>query len=331
MTKLVTPDGTYRLLRFDSEKEFERSLVSQVSEIFGSRRIYLDCKRRIGGKNGRQSVPDAYLLDLSRPREPQLYVVENEISSHDLFRHIGVQLLQFSVSYGQAGRLIKQVLFEEITANPAVQEKCERYAREGGFRNLDHFLDAVVFDTPFRALVIIDEETEELHTVLKNLGFPVEVIEFSTYQDERGRRIFKFAPFLADVESVEEIPTDEQLDRDLSKLDTIVVPAHDDGFLRVFIDENRWWAVRIHPTMAAQLKYVAAYRVAPISAITHFAPIRSIEPWKDTGKMVINFSEPAKQIKPVALKKGGKVRPLQGLRYTSFDKLNLAKTLDEAF
>jgi hypothetical protein len=100
MTHLITPDGTYRLLRFDTEKEFERALVSKVSEIFGPRRIYLDCKRRIGGKDGRQSVPDAYLLDLSRPREPQLYVVENEISTHDLFRHIGVQLLQFSVSYG---------------------------------------------------------------------------------------------------------------------------------------------------------------------------------------------------------------------------------------
>jgi hypothetical protein len=223
------------------------------------------------------------------------------------------------------------VLFEEITCDSLVKDKCERYAREGGFRNLDHFLDAVVFDTTFQALVIIDEETEELHTVLKNLGFPVEVIEFSTYQDQQGRRIFKFAPFLADVESVEEIANNEQTDRDISQLDTIVVPAHDDGFLRVFIDENRWWAVRIHPTMTAQLRYVAAYRVAPTSAITHFAPIRSIEPWKDTGKMVINFSEPAKQIKPVALQKGGKVRPLQGLRYTSFDRLSSAKTLDEAF
>ena len=36
--------------------------------------------------------------------------------------------------------------------------------------------------------------------------------------------------------------------------------------------------------MTAQLKYIAAYVTAPVSAITHYAPIRSIEPWQNTGK-----------------------------------------------
>ena len=120
-----------------------------------------------------------YLIDLSRPREPQLYVVENELSTHDLFKHIGVQLLQFSVSFTQAGRKIKQILFDEICLEPTVKERCEKYTAEGGFRNLDHFLDALVLDKEFRALVIIDEETDDLHAVTRNLGFPVEIIEFS--------------------------------------------------------------------------------------------------------------------------------------------------------
>src|SRR3984893_1407692 len=144
MSQLVTPLGTFKLIQFETERDFERAVVAHVGDIFGDRRIYLDCKHRIGAKEGKQSVPDAYLIDLSRPREPQLYVVENEISTHDLFKHIGVQLLQFSVSFAQAGRAIKQVLFEEICEEPSVNESCERYAREGGFRNLDHFLEALV-------------------------------------------------------------------------------------------------------------------------------------------------------------------------------------------
>lgn len=84
--------------------------------------------------------------------------------------------------------------------------------------------------------------------------------------------------------------------------------------------------------MASQLKYIAVYRVAPTQAITHYAPIRSIEPWdKEPGKVVLNFAEPAKQIGPLALVKNGQVKHLQGLRYTSFHKLQKATSLDDAF
>ena len=195
MSHLVTPFGTFNLIQYDTEQEFERAIVAHVNDIFGERRIYLDCKRRIGAKDGKQSVPDAYLIDVSSPSDPQLYVVENEISSHDLFKHIGVQLLQFSVSFAQAGRTIKEILFDEVCAEPRAKSRCEKYAQEGGFRNLDHFLESLVHDKEFRALVIIDEETDDLHAVTKNLGFPVEIIEFSTYVNEKGQRVHRFDPF----------------------------------------------------------------------------------------------------------------------------------------
>jgi len=83
--------------------------------------------------------------------------------------------------------------------------------------------------------------------------------------------------------------------------------------------------------MAPQLKYVAAYRTAPISAITYCAPIRSTEPWKNTGKVVINFAEPAQEINHLELIENGRVAPLYNLRYTNFEKLKKATNLDEAF
>lgn len=295
MSQLVTPYGTFNLIQYETEQEFERAVVAHVNDIFGERRIYLDCKRRIGAKDGKQSVPDAYLIDVSSPRDPQLYVVENEISSHDLFKHIGVQLLQFSVSFAQAGQTIKNILFDELCVEPNLKARSEKYALEGGFRNLDHFLESLVLNKKFRALVIIDEETDDLHAVTKNLGFPVEIIEFSSYINDKGEYIHRFDPFLADVEAVdvesaENEPTQQRRPRDPSDLDTIVVPALADGFEKVFLGQNRWYAVRIHPSMVPQLTHVAVYRTAPVSAITHYAPIRSIEPWENTGKMVITFA-----------------------------------------
>src|ERR1035441_10266436 len=89
-----------------------------------------------------------------------------------------------------------------------------------------------------------------LHAVTRNLGFPVEIIEFSTYANDKGEEIHRFEPFLADVDAdlVEETLVGvKKPPRDPSDLDTVVVPAHEDGFEETFLGENRWYAVRIHP------------------------------------------------------------------------------------
>lgn len=116
---------------------------------------------------------------------------------------------------------------------------------------------------------------------------------------------------------------------DASEVDTVVVPAREEGFQETFLRENRWYAIRIHGTMRPQIKYIAAYQVAPVSAITHIAPVKSIEPWKDTGKFVLNFAEPAREIGPIELVKGGRIKPLYNLRYTTRARLEAAKTLED--
>jgi hypothetical protein len=88
-------------------------------------------------------------------------------------------------------------------------------------------------------------------------------------------------------------------------------------------------AVRIHGTMRQQIKYIAVYQVAPQSAITYVAPVRSIEPWDDTKKFVINLAEPARKIGPIPLLKHGKVKAPQNLRYTNYERLVHAQSLDD--
>jgi hypothetical protein len=40
--------------------------------------------------------------------------------------------------------------------------------------------------------------------------------------------------------------------------DTIIVPAQKDGFQKVFLGENAWWAIRISGGMLSKIKYIAA-------------------------------------------------------------------------
>jgi hypothetical protein len=83
--------------------------------------------------------------------------------------------------------------------------------------------------------------------------------------------------------------------------------------------------------MLGRIKWIAGYRTAPISAITHYAPVARIEKYKDTNKYILYFAEPAKEIGPIALPKGRKDLVLYSARYTTFSKLQKAKSLEELF
>ncbi len=113
-------------------------------------------------------------------------------------------------------------------------------------------------------------------------------------------------------------------------LDTIVVPAQEEGFKRVFLGENAWHAIRIGGGKLDKIKFIAAYQTAPVSAVTHVAPVKSIEPYGDSGKYKLIFSEKAKAITPIPFK-DAPTGLMQGPRYTSFDKLQKAKKVAELF
>lgn len=113
-----------------------------------------------------------------------------------------------------------------------------------------------------------------------------------------------------------------------STWDTIIIPAMKDGFDEVFIGENSWYAVRIAAGSLPKIKFIAAYQVAPISAITHLAEVESIEPYGESGKYKINFKESAKEISPVKYD-GVNGTQIQSIRYTSKQKLLSAKTIGD--
>ncbi len=329
-TVIWTSDGIYRRVDYASEADLESAILEVQYQLFGTSRIYLDIKRRIGPRGGRRNIPDGYLIDLSG-HTPRLYVVENELASHDPLRHIAVQILQFSLSYESEPRLIRNILFDALQSVSDYKRMCQEYAANNGFRNLDHLLDELVYETPFAALVIIDEAPDELQNILaKKFKFGVEVLELTRYENEFGERFYYFEPFLSDVdEDVQQAALSGKPKIDIERLDTVVVPAREDGFIETFLEENRWYSIRMHDTMRPQIRYIAVYRIRPVSAITHIAEVESIEPWKDTGKYVVNFTGPAEEIEHIPYIKGGRVMALQNLRYTTRERLMAAGSLDD--
>jgi hypothetical protein len=322
---LWNKEEKYFEVPYDKESDLE-DVVNEVKDaLFGSTRIYLDDKKKIGQKGGTNNLPDGYLIDLTNKQDPKIFVVENDLASHQHLKHIAVQILEFSLSFETSKVKVKNIIKEMLQKRPDEWKKCEAFAKKNGYENVDYLLESIIHKKDsFNALLIIDELGEELETVLiSRFKFPVEVTTLKRYKSESGKLLYEFEPFLNEV-------TEDTEKVDISDIDTIVIPAREDGFKEVFIDENCWYAIRLNSSMIPKIKYIAAYQVAPISAITHMAEVKSIEQWKDTNKYILHFTEPAEKIKkvPLGISKG---KAPQSPRYSSRDRILNAKSLDNVF
>lgn len=109
--------------------------------------------------------------------------------------------------------------------------------------------------------------------------------------------------------------------------DVIVVPAKADGFHSAFLESNAWWAIRIGAQHMKNLRWIAAYQVTPIAAVTHIAEIERFEPYGDEGKYKVVFKGKAVPLaKPIPFgnAKGG---AMQGQRYCTRETFDQAETV----
>lgn len=324
----------YNIEPYDSESEFEDAVWDLRTSLFGTNRIYLNFKKKIGNQGKIRNIPDGYLMDLSSSTNPKLFVVENELAIHGL-KHIAIQVLEFSISYESSKQKIKAFLRDEITGNSDILNQVEKYIADNSFQNIDFFLDKILEiqkNTDINVIVVIDQIDDELeNALLEKFKFPIEILTIERFKNETGKYCYSFEPFLKDFIPSSGPTSSATTALDSEMVDTIVVPAQEDGFNETFLGENRWYQIRINASMISQIKYLAIYQVAPISAITYYAEVESIEPWQEGSKYVVNFKTNPQKIGPINLVPKGRVKALQNSRYASLRRLQAAKNLDDAF
>jgi hypothetical protein len=114
---------------------------------------------------------------------------------------------------------------------------------------------------------------------------------------------------------------------EVAAVDTIVVPARDPGFTEVFLGQRRWHAIKIARTMLPKIKWIAAYQVKPVSAITYLARVAEIKPYQfHVGKYELVFEGEPQQIQPIPI---GALRHMQSPRYTNKERLLKARSASE--
>jgi hypothetical protein len=320
----------YRLWPFEREAELEAAILDARADLFGELRLYLDIRTLLGVEAKGNAAPDAFLIDLSSRFLPTLYLVEIELAVRDPLRHVAQQLLDFDLSARSAPQRLRSALRQAVQRDPRSFGTCEAYAAANGFPALDGLLDELIHPDALRALVIVDAVGELFEPSLRGaLKLPIEILTFRRFRSSRtGDVLYDFEPFMQDLPS----PTGDDPDEpaagiDPAELDTIVIRAPEDGFSEVFLGEAMWRPVRIHDSLLSQIRFVAGFQAAPISAITHVAEVDRIEPYE--GSYAIYFKGPAQKMGPI--ESGPDRRGLlpAGNCYTSFARLCRAHTLEE--
>lgn len=322
MYKIINDSGDiYAQYTYLKEDEFEKMIVDYSSSIFGSAGIYFDIKKLIGTPKKGATIPDGYYLDLTFHNDPRLYLVEVELNSHDVYGHIGEQILRFGISSETDKYKIKNHLLSAVNKDNSKKKKLADYFAKSKYDNINELLDRVIFENKPAAIIVIDEATDELFNVMAQLTMATEVIEAQTYVCG-DKKLHRFSPFK------DEVMTDLPANTDADELDTIIVPAREDGFNEEFMKNDRWFAIRISGAMIDKIKHIAAYQVAPVSGITYIADVDRIEKYKDTNKYIVFFKPgTVKKLNKVAL--GKKKLAPQAPRYSSYNAVLSAHTLDD--
>ncbi|HVP92568.1 MAG TPA: hypothetical protein VMS94_02365 [Acidobacteriota bacterium] len=186
MEILLLDNAKYKLWTPKDEiKDFHPMIREHSKEIFGENTLYFDVKHILKTSSGIGSIPDAYVIDLSKIQT--WYVVENELSVHPIYDHIVKQLTKFinGIENQNARNQIVDMLYDEIGKDTVLRATVEKITRS---TDLYRFLSKLVSKPP-RIVVIIDKKTSEVEEACRVLKCQTDIVEFNTFVRENAESV----------------------------------------------------------------------------------------------------------------------------------------------
>jgi len=170
-SEILLMDGiVFYPYKYESEKELENFAFEHISDIF-SKDSYLLSKSKIKTAYGMGGIPDGFVIDL---KNKKWYVVEVELSRHNVYRHILGQVAKFYDSIENE----KTITYLADKFHRILKEEhiLEKYIKDESYK----YIMDIVKQRP-EIVIIIDEDIQELYKAINNLKMRVRVVVFKTY------------------------------------------------------------------------------------------------------------------------------------------------------
>ncbi|TBR08559.1 MAG: hypothetical protein EPO62_06675 [Candidatus Nitrosotenuis sp.] len=211
---VILNDEIYSPYSYKLEEELEKLAVEHTEKLFGKNSHFFNVKRKIVSKSGIGSTPDGYLVDFVSDK---FFIIEVELSSHDIVRHVMNQLSRFKLAMGNSE-----------TRNDLAKFLASTVKKGGKVSDRDYL--ARIIGQGVGIFIIIDSVSEQLTEVVEYLakdGTDVRAIPFETYTNGRNQLLHKFTTFTKETLEKEAkkwtfkwttVPVNEHLDKTDSDL-----------------------------------------------------------------------------------------------------------------
>ena len=167
----------FQEFKYNLEEDLESEIVKNSKIFFGKDTIYINAKRKIDSKALGGTIPDGFLFNFSDKDEPEFYVVEAELKSHDFFNHIFPQITKFFAFFKNRksqAELVEKI-FSIISTSPELNNEFKEFL--GGTEIYKSIKD--IIENSQNILLIIDDEKDELPEIM------------DTYSDTWGKMVKK--------------------------------------------------------------------------------------------------------------------------------------------
>lgn len=191
--EILLKDGVrYIPFNFETESHFEKTVFAQYKFLFGENAILFD-KQKIRTETGIGTIPDAFVIS---PGKRKWYIIEVELSVHDVYQHIIPQMIKFknAISNDRSRRELAKAFDKSIDEDIT---KLASWIKSTNDRNVHRILSEIVDQDPL-LIIIIDNHKKELENSINNLPFKTKINIFKTFCREGfglGDNIYQFEVF----------------------------------------------------------------------------------------------------------------------------------------
>lgn len=159
------------------ELEFEKVVFAQYKHLFGENAI-LFTKKKIQTATNIGTIPDAFIIDFEKEK---WFIIEVEISNHDVYSHIVPQLTKFSSALNnpQTRKQLTKFFESEIRTDIDKNALLLSNGKTEVFKTVSEILDS----NP-ELIIIIEQQHEELSSIFNSLPFKTKINVFKTFTRE---------------------------------------------------------------------------------------------------------------------------------------------------